>query len=70
MVDHYSLVQQLTGRALSNADRSRHLQDFAYELGWRPSDRMELPDADEFALGHLVVEHGLQNTALISFLRQ
>jgi len=70
MVDHYSLVQQLTGHALSNADRSRRLHDFAYELGWRPSDRMDLPEADEFALGHLIVEHGLQNTAVISFLRQ
>jgi type I restriction-modification system DNA methylase subunit len=70
MLDHYSLVQQLTTQALSKADQPRRLNDFADELGWRPSNRMDLPEADEFAAAHLVVEHGLQNTAVISFLRQ
>lgn len=70
MVDHYSLVQQLTTRALSTTDQSLRLNDFAFELGWQPSNRMDLPEADEFAAAHLVVEHGLQNTAVISFLRQ
>ena len=70
MVDHYSLVQQLTTQSLSKTDQSRRLNDFAYELGWRPSNRTDLPEAEEFAAAHLVVEHGLQNTAVISFLRQ
>ena len=66
MTDHYSLVQQLTSERKTDP---RRLNDFAYELGWRPSNRMNLPEADEFAAAHLVVEHGLQNTAVISFLR-
>ena len=69
MIDQYEVVQQLTSQAWRGADQHRRLNDFAYELGWRPSDRLELPLAREFATAHLIVEHGLQNTAVISFLR-
>lgn len=69
MIDHYEIVQQLTSQAWSRPDQHRRLNDFAFELGWRPSDQLELPAANNFATAHLVVEHGLQNTAVISFLR-
>jgi methylase of polypeptide subunit release factors len=68
MADHYQLVQRLTEPGLPLGDRRRLLNDFAAYLGWRPSDAVEIPGAGSFSTAHLVVEHGLQNTAVISFL--
>ncbi len=70
MTDHYGLVQLLTAGAQSPSDQARRVNDFAVEMGWRPSDLLQLPDASEFSTAHLIVEHGLENTAVISFLRQ
>src|SRR5258706_9616999 len=67
MLDHFTLVQQLTA-AVINGDQKRQVNDFAAELGWRPSDRLELPSSREFSNSHLIVEHGLEYTAVISFL--
>ncbi len=67
MSNKYDLVQQLTSQ--ENFDRSRLLNDFAYELGWHPSDRLQAAYFGEFTTSHLLVEHGMQNTAVISFLR-
>lgn len=68
MMDHYDLVQRLTGQ-LPLMDQSRRLNDFAFELGWRPSDRLDIPASNEFATAHLIVEHGLEYSAVISFMR-
>src|SRR4029077_5427301 len=38
------------------------------ELGWRPTDRLELPELRGIASAQLLVEHGLENSAVISFL--
>jgi hypothetical protein len=70
MLDHYDLIQQLTSNPPSTAENRRLLNDFAVELGWRPSDQLTLRGSEDFASGHLVVEHGLQNSAIISFLRR
>src|SRR6266478_1305081 len=70
MLDHYELIQQLTSEPLSPVENRRRLNDFAVELGWRPSDQLTLRGAEEFTSGHLVVEHGLQNSAVITFLRR
>jgi type I restriction-modification system DNA methylase subunit len=70
MLNQYNLVQQLTSEATFHVDQRRRLNDFAAELGWRPSGQLSLPGTESFASGHLVVEHGLQNSALISFLRR
>jgi methylase of polypeptide subunit release factors len=69
MVDQYELIQQLTSSPFSGTEQRRRLNDFAMGLGWRPSDQLALPGTEEFASGHLVVENGLQNSAVISFLR-
>src|SRR5438034_1576425 len=69
MIDHYEIVKQLTTVPLAPLDRELRLNDFAFELGWRPSDQLDLPWAEDFATAHLIVEHGLQNTAVITFLR-
>ena len=62
-----SLVQRLTTEG-ALWDFDRQLNDFASELGWRPSDRLSLPFCRDFSTGHLIVEHGLEYTAVISFL--
>jgi Eco57I restriction-modification methylase len=69
MIDHYQIVQQLTMQVWPEPDQHRKLNDFAFELGWRPSDQLQLPHAQGFATAHLIVEHGLQNTAVITFLK-
>jgi hypothetical protein len=66
MIDHFGLVQQLTTEP---PRLDRRLNDFAFELGWKPSDRLELPATRDFATAHLVVEHGLDYTAVITFLQ-
>ena len=45
------------------------LLQFARELGWQPSDRLIASNVDDLANAHLMVEHGLENSAVISFLR-
>ena len=47
---------------------SKHLVlEFARQLGWNPSYFIE-PSANEKSNGYLVIEHGLENSAIISFL--
>lgn len=67
MSNQYDLVQQLTSS--DDFDRSRWLNDFAFELGWHPSDRLDAALVNDIATSHLLVEHGMENTAVISFLR-
>lgn len=63
----FRLTQQTT---LSAPDRRKSLRDFAEETGWCPSDELEdYPGTERFANGHLVVEHGMANTAVITFLK-
>jgi hypothetical protein len=69
MTHLYDLVRQLTSPLITNPASSVMLNDFAYELGWRPSDQLEVPSVADVANAHLVVEHGLENSAVISFLR-
>lgn len=46
------------------------LRRFASEYGWRPSDELDhYSGTESFSNGHLVVEHGFDRTAVISFLR-
>lgn len=70
MASQYDNILQLTSDHLSDADRWRRLGSFAHELGWRPSDRLDEPRTRDLATVHLLVEHGLENTAVVSFLRR
>lgn len=65
----YELVRDLTSEAYPGAIRPTALGDFAQMLGWQPSYRLEVPAVSNLANAHLVVEHGLENTAVITFLR-
>jgi len=69
MINYYDLVKSLTSQILPDGERARILNDFAYELGWQPSDYLDDPKVSGFANAHLLVEHGLENTAVISFLK-
>jgi hypothetical protein len=69
MTDEYGLVLSLTADGMDGAARTRALRTFAYEFGWVPSDTLEEPALAEYTNGHLIVEHGLETSAVISFLR-
>ena len=71
MTSPNDIVVRLTERSCLAPQRRRDLQSFAEEAGWKPSDEIdEYPGTEEFANGHLLVEHGLDNAAVISFLRR
>ncbi len=69
MRNQYDIIVELTSQTISDLDRVRRLNDFAYELGWQPSDRVVVPAVENFANAHLLIEHGLENTAVITFFR-
>ncbi len=71
MPNTYDIVISLTSEKLPDSERLRMLRDFAYEMGWRPSYYLiEPPLVGQFANAHLVVEHGLQPSAVITFLNR
>jgi type I restriction-modification system DNA methylase subunit len=45
------------------------LNDFAEAFGWRPSESFFAPEVSDIASAHILVEHGLENTAVLTFLR-
>lgn len=53
-----------------NGDKGliRELESFANYLGWYPSDIVEDKNKNSVTTGHLFVEHGLDNSAVISFI--
>lgn len=68
----YDLVIGLTCSTVpSQGELRRLLRDFADELGWRPSYHVtEGPFVTRRANAHLMVEHGLEPSAVITFLNQ
>ncbi len=62
------IIVQLTDGILASADRRRALLEFARINGWRPSDIEDYPSVADLAKAHLVVEHGLDHSIVISFL--
>lgn len=65
----YDFVGRLTTAESTSSERTILLGQFADMLGWRPSDHLDLPELANTASAHLVVEHGLENSAVISFLQ-
>lgn len=68
-MEDYNLVLSLTSDGLNTDMRTRALENFAYEFGWVPSDELREPALREFANAHLIVDHGLESAAVITFLR-
>ncbi|MGJ1265346.1 HsdM family class I SAM-dependent methyltransferase [Sphingobacterium spiritivorum] len=70
MFSLYNIITGLTTEAPTTEDKSILAQRFASELGWTPSYYLIPSDEAEYVNMHLVVEHGLENTAIISFLKR
>lgn len=61
---------RLTETTPSRSERRALLAEFAQEHGWYPSDQLEVfPGSGSLANGHLIVEHGLSNSAVLTFLK-
>ena len=65
MLVEFEIIRRLTSSRLSQFEVERTFRDFSRLLGWEPSDRYE-PDADlvNITNGHLIVEHGLEQSAV------
>ncbi|MDB5050529.1 MAG: hypothetical protein JWO30_3600 [Fibrobacteres bacterium] len=70
MQSDYETVLELTGVDLSPVESNRLLQRFALDFGWQPSDTLLDPNLNEFSNGHLIVEHGLESAAVVTFFKQ
>jgi len=71
MGNNYEILFNLTDPTLPSSQRRKALKSFADENSWLPSDEIdEYPGTEVFSNGHLVIEHGLNNTAVISFLKR
>jgi len=68
----YGIVMELTTSLPTVAPaRTRVLlNNFADNFQWTPSDSLDIPSTNDFANAHLIVEHGLENQAVISFLNR
>ena len=69
MANQFDVVTQLTSGYLPESDRVVRLREFSRELGWRPTDRLDTPALRQIAGAQLLVEHGLENSAVVSFLQ-
>jgi hypothetical protein len=68
MSNTLEVLVRLTNSDLSESDRNRSLNDFAEQLGWKPSDQIR-GGATLLNATHLVVEHGLERAAVFSFFK-
>jgi len=66
----YECVSSLGEPALPASHRKLALRRFAQENGWLPSYTVEYYRTQSLANGHIVVEHGMDTTAVISFLNR
>lgn len=63
-------IFRLTECTLPSAERRKALREFAVANGWYPSEAIdEYAGTQATANGHLLVEHGMANTAVITFLK-
>src|SRR5688572_27908656 len=62
-------ITGLTTEAPTSVDKTILVQKFARELGWTPSYNLLPSREGDIVNIHLVVEHGLENSAVLSFLK-
>lgn len=67
MTQVFDTLTALTSSAPTN-DKSILVQRFARDLGWTPSYDLFPSKESEFVNIHLIVEHGLEDSAVLSFL--
>jgi len=68
MESYATLVNELTKPWSGQHQIYTKLEKFAHNLGWYPSDIIIDKSVNSYVCGHLFVEHGLENSAVISFL--
>lgn len=69
MVNSLNAVRELTQSWAGKPGIYSKLENFAKSLGWYPSDIIEDKNPSSNIAGHLFVEHGLENSAVISFIK-
>ncbi len=69
-MDQYDIILRLTSGNAGDVEAVRLLNDFSHELGWQPSGPLIKINIEDFGSYHLIVEHGLENSAVITFLSQ
>jgi SAM-dependent methyltransferase len=65
----YEDLLQITEADVSEATRLLAMRSFADKLRWTPSYELNVPVPDASVHDHLIVEHGLAHSAVITFLR-
>jgi hypothetical protein len=69
MSPFFEIVQPLTTSAAGPVDKAL-VTSFAREFGWTPSYSLHPSVEKDFANIHLIVEHGLENSAVLTFLKK
>ena len=66
----FEIILRLTSSSVGRQEVDRLFRDFARLLGWEPSDHLQ-PDSElsDVTNGHLIVDHGLDQSAVITFLK-
>ena len=62
-------IKKIIDSEITSQDKTRFLNDFAKGLEWKPSNFM-VTEIDRLSNAHLVVEYGLVNSAVITFLKE
>ena len=68
MTQTFDTISTLTSSNTNGVNDPILLKRFANEFGWNPSYYLSPTEEKSFTNIHLVVEHGLENSAMISFL--
>lgn len=61
-------LAQITNPAVDQPQRLISMRGFAEQLRWKPTFEINAPVPDVPSSDHLIVEHGLSNSAAISFI--
>jgi methylase of polypeptide subunit release factors len=69
VADALSEILMITNPSTPSAQRRLAMKDFAQRLAWSPSFDLRTEDGSSIATDHLIVEHGLENSAVITFLK-
>jgi type I restriction-modification system DNA methylase subunit len=69
MDNTYDNLMRIVGATTPREQRLLAIRDFALALNWTPSYEFHGSYGAPVAEDHLVVEHGLENSAIISFLK-
>lgn len=71
MTKEFEIILQLTSKEIVSQQVERYLKDFSRMLGWEPSDIITVsPSLESVTNGHILVDHGLLQSAVITFLTE